>query len=339
MNTFESSSSPASWLARLEELLLESHSSTLSAEANAELNQILRFHPEARAHAARILIDDAALTDALREWQAAALFQEEGASLASLARQDRVQAPARSLWLRWRPLTAAAAGIVFGIFCTSMVFAYVAPLAARVLLRQSEGFESGPPPLVTGVPVDPGRWSGDYTEVVGPKQGVTPLKGGKMLRFLRADYEGKAEPEGSYIADLYQLVDLRPWQRDIQDGAAQVQLSASVNTFAFPLDERYDTSIGIYALSQETARGESARNDITLMNSSLAMARKSLPGLDRNPGTWQKMDTELRLPADTEFLLVRIGISYASQKLRRNTFEGHYLDEVALTLTHKNPLP
>ena len=36
--------------------------------------------------------------------------------------QPKVVATRRSGWFSWRPLTAAAAGILFGMFCTSVVF-------------------------------------------------------------------------------------------------------------------------------------------------------------------------------------------------------------------------
>jgi len=45
--------------------------------------------------------------------------------------QPSVGAPRRSVWLSWRPLTAAAAGILFGMFCTSVVFGFVAPSLGR----------------------------------------------------------------------------------------------------------------------------------------------------------------------------------------------------------------
>jgi len=53
----------------------------------------------------------------------------------------------------------------------SMVFAYVAPSLGKVLTLLQDGLESGPGPEVAGLPIEPGKWSGDYTEVVGEQQG------------------------------------------------------------------------------------------------------------------------------------------------------------------------
>ena len=255
------------------------------------------------------------------------------------ASQLSVVAPRRSVWLSWRPLTAAAAGIVLGMFCTSIVFAYVAPSLGKVITLLQESFESGPAPLVAGVPIEAGRWSGDYTEVVGGQQGVKPESGTKMLRFLRADFEGKVKPEGSYISDVYQLIDVRPYRREFADGGAVVQLSAAFNAFAFPAEEAFGCSVSLHALDAETAMNGSTRIGETLLTDCLAMARNSRLKVDRDPVTWQRLNAELRLPSNVDFILIRIGLEHSNKARRRVTFDGHYLDGVRLTLARRAPLP
>lgn len=78
----------------------------------------------------------------------------------------------RTRWHAWRPLIAAAAGIVVGIFCPSVMFAYVAAsLGKWTTFVLQESLDAKPAPLETGVPNGPGRWSGDYSQVVGREQG------------------------------------------------------------------------------------------------------------------------------------------------------------------------
>ena len=149
-----------------------------------------------------------------------------------------VQTRTRFGWLTWRPFTAAAAGIVLGMICTSVLFAYVAPLFWKVTTLLEDGFESGPAPLATGVPVEVARWGGDYSEVVGEQQGVRPAVGQKMLRFLRGDYEGRDIPS-SHSSDVFRLVDVRPYRHEFADGGAVVQLSAIFNAIAFAEDENF----------------------------------------------------------------------------------------------------
>ena len=85
-------------------------------------------------------------------------------ALAGVGRsQPSVVAPCRSVWFSWRPLTAAAAGIVFGMFCTSLVFGYSMPrMVERVLNLVNAGFEESVAPLPDGIPLRFGVWSGDY---------------------------------------------------------------------------------------------------------------------------------------------------------------------------------
>jgi hypothetical protein len=220
-----------------------------------------------------------------------------------------------------------------------VVFAYVAPSLGKVMTLLQESFESGPAPLVIGVPIEAGTWSGDYTEVVGEQQGVKPETGKKMLRLLRADFQGKVKPEGSYIADVYQLIDLRPYQREFADGGAVVQLSAAFNAFAFPAEEAFGCSVAVHALDAGTAADGAMRNDWSIYSESLAMARNSRTKLDRKPATWQRLNAELRLPPNTEFLLIRISVDHSNPSQRRVTFDGHYLDDVRLTLARRAPLP
>lgn len=235
-------------------------------------------------------------------------------------------------------LTSAAAGLVFGMFCTSVAWAYVGPYTSKAITLLQESFESNPAPQMTGVPATPGRWSGDATEVTGEQQGVKPENGKKMLRFLRADYEGKANPQGSYVGDLYRLIDLRPSQQEFADGGAVVQVSAAFNSFAFPQTEQYGVSASAYALNAEMASNLSAPGNPGVPDEALAMTRKSLQRMDRDPLTWQKVEGELRLPPDTEFLLIHLSVIHGTGAQQRETFDGHFLDDVRVTLARRPPL-
>lgn len=166
-----------------------------------------------------------------------------------------VQLKPRSRWLQWRPLASAAAGTVIGLVCASVAWAYVAPSLGKVITLLQESFESGPAPLVTGVPIEPGRWSGDYSEIVGEQSGVKPESGKKMLRFLRGDYEGRSIPS-SHSSDVFRLVDVRPYRREFADSGAVVQLSAVFNAVAFSEDENFGATLTIFALDASLVGNE-----------------------------------------------------------------------------------
>jgi hypothetical protein len=228
---------------------------------------------------------------------------------------------------------------MIGLLGASLVFAYVAPSLGKVVTLLQEGFESGPAPLVIGVPIEAGSWSGDYTEVVGEQQGVKPASGKKMLRFLRADYEGKPTPAGSYPGDLYRLIDLRPYRHEFTNGSAVVQASAGFNSVSFPERERYACAVRIYALSAEMVMSGAILKGASLRDGGLAMASERMPQLDRDPRSWQRVESELRLPAVAEFLLIHLSVSNLTKDEVKDAFRGHYLDDVRVFLTRRAPLP
>ena len=77
----------------------------------------------------------------------------------------------------------------------------------------------------------------------------------------------------------------------------------------------------------------------TLLVDCLAMARNSRLKVDRDPATWQRLNAELRLPPNADFILIRIALAHTNKAQRRETFDGHYLDGVRLTLARRAPLP
>lgn len=243
----------------------------------------------------------------------------------------------RNVWLSWRPLAAAAAGLVLGMFCTSVLFAYVRPTWETTITLLKESFESGTAPMVTGVPTVPNRWSGDYTEVVEAQQGVKPSEGSKMLRLSQMDSEGKSAPEGDRYTDLYRLVDMRPYRDQLADGGAVVQFSAGFNAFAFPKDDTYFCRMSLRAYDTRTEADGSVRVDDRREGDELAVARAGRMKLDHDPATWQRLGGDLRLPPNTNFLMVRITIHHKRGPSPGDAFAGHYLDDVLLTMTRRPP--
>jgi anti-sigma factor RsiW len=114
---------------------------------------------------------------ALRDWYLDALNLDSALEAAAESAQTALSLPVpfsqrvltpvgatSTRWQGWRPLAAAAAGIVFGMFCTSVVFGFGARSVEKVVSLLQESFESGPAPLVKGLPQDVNLWSGDYSD-------------------------------------------------------------------------------------------------------------------------------------------------------------------------------
>jgi hypothetical protein len=243
-------------------------------------------------------------------------------------------------WFAWRPLTAAAAGLVIGLFSASMVFGFGVRSLEKVVSLLQESFEGGPAPLVKGIPQDVNLWSGDYSEIVETYEGVKPKDGTKMARVLRSDFEGKASSKPSLQGDLMRVVDVRPFLREANGGEVVITLSALLNAAPFREAERYDGAVTLWAL------GPQFPTEDNLMDDALAHSVGLCRPLDRDPATWQKASTRLLLPPGTEMVLLKASFrpmpaSSESQSPLPDhvTFAGHFVDDVRASVTIRKAVP
>ena len=325
MNLEDPSPSPRTLEHRLLRLL-QAVRDTQDTSARAELNMLLRDIPEARPIMARLMVDEQALISRLRDDVIVELLEP--------TRAQQTTPPMRSRWLAWRPLTAVAAGILFGLFGASMVFGVGGRWTEKVTSIFRESFESGPAPLVTGVPQQPNQWSGDFSELVGEQQGVKPAHGTKMIRMLRADFEGKSVTKLNTYGDLMKIVDVRPFTRETNGGEVVFSASALFNAASFPEAERYDGVVTLYAVDEI---GSTEKN---LLKNSLAHTCNGLGlSLDRNPTTWESATARLQLPAGTNFVILKVSV----RRMPKNkeplstlpnsiTFSGHFVDDVRASI-------
>ena len=325
MNLEDPSSSPRTLEHRLLRLL-QAARDTQDASARAELNMLLRDIPEARPIMARLMVDEQALISRLRDDVIVELLEP--------TRAQQTTPPMRSRWLAWRPLTAVAAGILFGLFGASMVFGVGGRWTEKVTSLFRESFETGPAPSVTGVPQQLNQWSGDFSELVGEQQGIKPAHGTKMIRMLRADFEGKSVTKLNTYGDLMKIVDVRPFTRETNGGEVVFSASALFNAATFPEAERYDGVVTLYAVD------EIGSTEINLLKDSLAHTCNGLGlSLDRNPTTWESATARLQLPAGTNFVILKVSV----RRMPKNkeplstlpnsiTFSGHFVDDVRASI-------
>jgi hypothetical protein len=320
MNTDDSSSSHRSLEQRLLHLL-QVVRDTHDTSARAELNTLLRENADARSTMARLMVDEQALISRLRDDSIVALLEPAPATETALRTTPR--------WFAWRPLTAAAAGLVIGLFSASMVFGFGARSIEKVISLLQESFEGGPAPLVKGIPQEMNLWSGDYSEVVERYEGVKPKDGTKMVRMLRSDFEGKASSMPNRQGDLSRIIDVRSFMRDANGGEFVMTLSALFNAAPFPDSQRYDGVVALYAL------GELGSTEESLMEDALAISNGSCNSMDRDSATWQRASTRLLLPTGTEFVMLKVSFrrwpkASGDQPSLPDlmTFAGHFVDDV-----------
>ena len=283
------------------------------------------------------------------------LYHDNECSLAEM--QSPVESTPRPTglsWFSWRQLAAVAAGLFIGLFGASAVLGYVGTYAGKVVTLLQEGFESGPPPLATGIPVEAGHWSGDYSQVVGEYRGVKPAGGRKMLRFLRSDYEGKPTRDG-FIGDVFRIIDVSGPEYDVARGDACISVEARFLSLpegvpgpascgismhaldALPTpDERLEFVEKITDRSHAAAAAGTLHSGMTILATSVRNAR-----IEANRNAWGALRGELRLPPSARFLLVHLSLfePNAPRAPQPREFAGLFVDDIRIVLTHRPPLP
>jgi hypothetical protein len=245
-------------------------------------------------------------------------------------RRDLPVRPARERWLKWRPLAAAAAGLVLGMFCTSVVFAYVGPMRGKVVTLLDEGFESTAKPMPTGVPTEAGRWSGDFAEIVGAQNGVVPHSGAKMWRFLRADNAVGEDAAPSYVGEAIHAIDLRPLRGAGAKAGSQVEISAWLAAGQMAPHSRYHWNIKAAAFEGRVADAPELWRKWNEASASLAQREI----VAQEGGRWQRVSVTMLLPANADFLVFECSVVQRQPVVAQGVaeFPAHYLDDVRVRI-------
>ncbi|MCX6854204.1 MAG: hypothetical protein NTV80_04785 [Verrucomicrobia bacterium] len=237
-------------------------------------------------------------------------------------------------WYAWRPLTAAAAGLVFGMFCTSVVFGFV---AQRVGVKQTPlviydaGLENEKQALEDGLPKGVGHWGMDAARVVSAEDDVKPMQG---LHMLRLEPIPKDEQLNNRPSRVYQLLDLRSLPVHDVNGDAEVQVTASFCAEKSVLKSRY--VMRVFALDE--APEQATKNFWPKAESNGAVSETQRFDVEPGDAGWHTFSLKLHLPPDSKSLMIILGVA------PRNDIplppSVHYLDAVQVSLiTPQTPLP
>ncbi len=250
-------------------------------------------------------------------------------ALAGVRRSQPSVAPRRSIWLSWRPLAAAAAGIVFGMFCTSVVFGIVGQHGVKKtpLAMLQPSFEDAQMPLAKGFPPAPALWTGDVAKVVPRENGVTPEDGHHMLRLETTTY-GKPV----LFPRLYQIIALPPSGRALRE----IEVSASFAS-ADP-DSSPHYTVRAYAVNEAPERlGPDwfARHWFIQRDESIASAETCFENPLGN-AKWQSIGLRMQVPGKARCLVVFFGVkNHAKSQARK----PHYVDAVQVSFVESPSIP
>ena len=161
-----------------------------------------------------------------RYWEAASVHGllehvMQNASLRAVTGQAMPIVSRPHRWLQWRPLTAAAAGLMIGLCSASLVFGFVVQRGIGKKLPVAvfeSSFENPQMPLASGFPGGPAQWSGDAAHVVAAENGVPAKEGKFMLRL---------EPMRKGVPRIYQVLDLQSLPSGASGESREIEVSAS----------------------------------------------------------------------------------------------------------------
>lgn len=299
--------------------LIQRHMAGLTTEQEAASLQELLKHDD---NAARLYLRYTNLDLALASKASSMDATRELLTAPIMSRSPR--------WPSWRPLTAAAAGIVFGMLCTSVVFGFVGqhygekkmPLAVA-----QPSFEDAQMPLGKGFPPGPSLWTGDVSKVVPAENGVTPKEGQHMLRLETTAY-GKPV----LFPRLYQLIALPPSSSE----RSEIEVSASFAS-ADPGSSPHYT-VRAYAVNEAPERlGPDwfARHWFVQQDEAIASAET---GFENPPGStdWQSIGLRMQVPGKARCLVVFFGVKNQAKSQAK---QPHYLDAVQVSFVESSSIP
>lgn len=269
-----------------------------------------------------------------RYWDAASIHgllesSLQTASLRVITGQASAITPKTTRWMQWRPLTAAAAGLIIGLFSASMVFAYAVPrvvaTASRLTALMDGSFENAAEPLPSGLPEEFGVWSGKEPNQVR----VDVVDGERVLRFL----ECKRGPSA-----VLQLIDLRTLRADPNEGEAKLVLSARIRDDRAEVGDpfRFSMHLSLFSGSPDSLR----KTWPTAKKEAISSGSAVLESRGGTPKSWRELSAKTLVPPGADFALVQIGVLDPGAFPKHSaTFGEQFVDDVQLTLQIQPELP
>ncbi len=249
---------------------------------------------------------------------------------------DRVIVPQAMRWTNWpswRPLTAAAAGILFGMFCTSVVYGFVARRVVKVvpLAVYDPGLENAEAIMDKGVPHGAGQWGADSAAVVTAENGVQPPQGKRMLRLEPIPREKNVK---NLPSRAYQVIDLRSLPMHGIAGDAEVRVTASFCAANADATSRY--LVRAFALNETPEQATQGFWPKTQEDGVVSVAQRfETSAGDRG---WHTFSLKMPLPRGAQSLVFILGAGPADDASAETSV--HYVDDVHVSvLIPQAPLP
>ncbi|MEN8715383.1 MAG: hypothetical protein ABF384_10790 [Verrucomicrobiales bacterium] len=263
-----------------------------------------------------------------RYWELALVhgMLEQGLQAASVkaaaGEQPAVARARQGFILKWPSLTAAAAGVVLGVFSASLVWAYKDSPPGRVMREEIlfESFEGDDArTLVPAFPDRAGEWFGDLTVGVLLKNGLEPERGESVARFIPVSTR-----KYSYAQYILDLEDLAPSQ--IED-FSQLEVKASFSSDQTSAPTRYQIRLAAFAQPPEEVRAIWIRESLLFDTVLQHTARNYLASPEREG--WKKLASRIDPPSGTRSVVISLGVA---EQGGAPPSGDHHLDAVRVRL-------
>ncbi len=226
--------------------------------------------------------------------------------------------PAKLRWPKWSPFFAAAAGLMIGMLCTSVVWAYALPVTEmakpRVLPLFSESFEDSNRELNRGFPTNAGEWSGDLTGSFSAENEVEPMDGEYMVRLTPHPMR-----KFSFAA---RIVDLEDYPIPAGAGSRQIDVTASFHGGNLASKQRHQ--IRLAAFGEAPGEIKAIWNSSNMFDFVLQHVGRTIPMKPGEEG-WQTIHAAMEIPPGTRSLVIWVAAGLVDDSA---AITAHYLDDV-----------
>ena len=243
----------------------------------------------------------------------------------SLPEPSSGRAPNLARWYARRPFTAAAAGIVLGVLCTSMVFALVTRQQIQTRTLLSDGFEDAAMVRDHGVPARVHVWSGDLDVPQAGTGEVNPAEGQQMVALPPVD-----KRKFSYA---FRFVDLTTLPALSGSQTRQIEVTAQFHGAPQGSKSRFQIRLAAFAEDAAAAREIWIRDRVD--EQALMHVAKTVIGKPADRG-WTTARSTMDVPASARLVLVSLAASVADSELTKAT---HYLDDVQIRIITQDFVP
>lgn len=285
---------------------------TTTTEETTELQDALKANAELRA----LYLDYMNLDVALEAKAGAA------ETVPSVAPVELRETSVPRGWLHWRPLTAAAAGLIIGLFSASMVFAYAVPRVMASTLRKVplfvEGFEDESMRPLRGFPSAAGRWSGDLSLMRPTQEEVPAAEGKRMARLMPS-------PKRHYTFAA-RIVDLADLPMSVDAAWRQIEVTASFHSVYSTKVQRHQ--IRLAAFSEEPEAVREIWNSPNMFDYVMQHVGRTVPMKSKDHG-WQTLQSRMEIPPGARSLVIWLA---AIDGDGEGQAAAHYLDDIQVSL-------